>query len=107
MTLGRPVFCLALSIVLAFLFLPTLAQAQQAAATTGVIRGLVLDPEGQAVPGARVEVVNTETQFTRVVTSNEEGRFAAANLPVGLYDVNATSDQVIGDVRLGGILRCG
>jgi len=57
--------------------------------TTGTIQGTVSDANGAAVPGASVEVKNTETNFLRTVTTDDEGRFTVLQLPPGKYTVIA------------------
>jgi carboxypeptidase family protein/TonB-dependent receptor-like protein len=76
------------SIFLTLLIVPTiLAQSQ---ITTGQIQGLVQDANGAVVPGVNVEVKNLETNLSRTVTTNEEGRYVALALPPGNYSVTAT-----------------
>jgi hypothetical protein len=58
--------------------------------TTGTIQGTVLDANGAAVAGAEVEVKNVDTNFTRNTTTDEDGRFAAPQLPSGRYNVTVT-----------------
>jgi len=75
------------SIVLTLLIVPTiLAQSQ---ITTGQIQGLVQDANGAVVPGVNVEIKNLETNLSRNVTTNEEGRYVALALPPGNYSVTA------------------
>ena len=62
------------------------AFAQQ---TTGNVTGRVLDPQGAAIPGATVTAKSTATGFTRTETSDAEGVYRLASLPVGDYDVTA------------------
>ncbi len=62
----------------------------QAQITTGVIQGTVLDASGAVVPGATVEVKNLDTNFTRTLTTNEDGRFVALQLPPGRYEATVT-----------------
>ncbi len=59
----------------------------QAQATSGVIRGTVLDNDGRAIPGATVTVLNLETNQSRDVTTNRQGAYVAPLLRVGTYDV--------------------
>jgi hypothetical protein len=61
----------------------------QAQATTGIIRGVVTDPNGNAVKGAAVTVRDALTHFTRTLTTDEKGVFVASLLPLGTYDVVA------------------
>jgi hypothetical protein len=51
----------------------------------GSIEGTVKDPNGAVVPGAKVQVVNIETNSTLDFESNEVGRYLAPALPVGSY----------------------
>lgn len=53
--------------------------------TTGTIQGTVADANGAALPGASVEVKNTQTNFVRNTTTDNEGRFIALQLPPGKY----------------------
>ena len=69
------------------LAVPVFGQAQS---TTGTIEGTVLDANNAAVPGASVEVKNSETNFTKSFSSDEDGRFVALNLPPGKYTVTVT-----------------
>ena len=60
--------------------------------TTGTIQGTVSDDNGAAIPGASVEVKNTETNFLRTVTTDEEGRFIVLQLPPGKYTVTVSKN---------------
>jgi hypothetical protein len=62
------------------------AFAQQ---TTGTITGRVVDQQGAAIPGATVTAKSVTTGFTRTETSDSEGVYRLAALPVGVYEVNA------------------
>jgi outer membrane receptor protein involved in Fe transport len=58
--------------------------------TTGTIQGTVSDANGAALPGASVEVKNTQTNFARTTTTDDEGRFIALQLPPGKYTLTIT-----------------
>ncbi len=58
--------------------------------TSGNIQGTVLDANGAALPGAAVELKNIETNFSRSLTTDEEGRFVALQLPPGRYTVTVS-----------------
>src|SRR5688572_19437252 len=76
------------SIILALLIAPSaLAQTQS---TTGTIQGTVVDANGAVVPGANVEVKNLDTNFTRTLTTDEDGRFISLALPPGNYSVTVS-----------------
>jgi hypothetical protein len=72
-------------------FVLTLCVAASASAqsqiTTGVIQGTVTDTTGALVPGAQVEVKNADTNFTRTLTTKDDGRFVFLQLPPGPYVV--------------------
>jgi hypothetical protein len=51
------------------------------------IGGRVIDPQGAAVPGARVTVRQTETNVTAEAVSDSEGRFRFPYLRVGPYEL--------------------
>ncbi len=57
------------------------------AQATGSLSGTVTDANGALVQGANITVKNTATNFTRNTTSNAEGRWTLALLPVGTYTV--------------------
>lgn len=58
--------------------------------TTGTIQGTVTDPSGAVVPGAAVEVKNLDTNQTRGLTTDSDGRFVALLLPSGRYTVKVS-----------------
>jgi outer membrane receptor protein involved in Fe transport len=68
------------------LILPVPALAQQ---TTGTIAGRVVDDQDAALPGAVVMATNPQTGFVRETTSDENGLYRLAALPVGAYTVAA------------------
>ena len=59
----------------------------QSQANTGTIEGAINDPSGKTIPGAEVTIVNVDTNFTRVLTTDTEGRFRGVLLPLGAYKV--------------------
>ena len=58
--------------------------------TSGTIQGTVGDANGAALPGASVEVRNVETNFSRNITTDEDGRFVALTIPPGKYTVTVS-----------------
>jgi len=54
---------------------------------TGNIVGIVTDPAGARVAGARVDVVNRDSGLRRDLITSTEGDFSAAALPSGSYQV--------------------
>ena len=61
-----------------------LAQAEAGVAT---LSGVVLDPSGAAVPGAKVRVQSEEMGTRRYLETSETGLFTAVRLPAGRYEV--------------------
>ena len=76
---------LAVAIVTLGWSLPALAQE-----ITGTIVGTVTDESGAPVPGATVTVRNVGTGVAREFATTENGRYTAAFLPVGEYEVTAS-----------------
>jgi hypothetical protein len=73
-----------LLLILACLQTPVAAQG-----TSGTILGTVKDPNGSAIPGAKVTVLNTQTGLKREMTTNDQGDYEFGFLPIGLYSVTA------------------
>jgi hypothetical protein len=67
------------------------APGLRAQATDGNLVGTVVDATGAAVPKATVVATNQGTGVKYSATSNMAGEFRVNNLPVGLYDVEATA----------------
>jgi hypothetical protein len=89
----------ALALALFLALVPRLfAQSQ---ATTGIIEGIVLDPEGAIRPGATVVVKNTATNFEQAHITDVNGRFRALQLPLGPYKVTVTLEGFATSVREG------
>ncbi|MCZ2080282.1 MAG: carboxypeptidase-like regulatory domain-containing protein [Bryobacterales bacterium] len=55
----------------------------------GMIGGLVTDPTGAVVANAKVIVANRQRGFTRETTSNAEGEYSVAKVPIGDYEITA------------------
>ncbi|MCG8456034.1 MAG: carboxypeptidase-like regulatory domain-containing protein [Holophagales bacterium] len=71
---------------------------------TADLRGTITDPDGKAVQGAEVTVINSDTGLTRVTESNSSGLYAVGNLPVGHYVLEVSregfSTAVITELQL-------
>ncbi|HXL35423.1 MAG TPA: TonB-dependent receptor [Gemmatimonadales bacterium] len=79
----------------------------QGQATTGIIRGIVTDPNGAPVSGAAVTVRDVQTNFTRTLTTDQKGVFVASLLPLGIYDVVAKAVGFSQATRTGIPVRVG
>src|SRR6185295_10626581 len=71
----------------AFCFLFVYPVSMQAQELRGKISGRITDPNGAAVPGAQVKVIDTARGKTTTLTTNDEGLFDAAYLLPGKYQV--------------------
>ncbi len=60
--------------------------------TTGSIQGFITDATGAVVPGTQVVVTNVDTNYSRTVTSQEDGSYRALLLLPGRYRVNASKE---------------
>ena len=56
-----------------------------AQAPTGTLQGRVADPNGAAIPGAKVTIENRNTGVQQGLITNSEGRFVQPYLPSGDY----------------------
>ena len=82
-----------LSILAAVLMMGASARAQLSTAT---LFGTVTDNTGALVPNATITLTQTDTNFTRVAKSNDQGDYRAEFLPIGSYTakVEAANFQV-------------
>src|SRR4029077_9698329 len=55
------------------------------------IQGTVMDPQGTAVPGAKVTVTNQDTGVSRDTVASGEGFYRISELPPGKYTVTVES----------------
>lgn len=74
------------------LALTLLVGGASAQRVTGSISGTVLDPQGAAVPGAKITVTNLGTAAKLELESNETGQFSVPDLPPATYKVTVTRD---------------
>src|SRR4051812_3079568 len=55
------------------------------------ITGLVTDPSGNSISGAEVNLTETNTGFSRTVTTDSAGLFNFPDLNVGTYSLQVTA----------------
>ncbi|MGH9159804.1 MAG: TonB-dependent receptor [Vicinamibacteraceae bacterium] len=82
-------FVFVLLFVCVWLATPASPQSQ---ATTGVIEGVVADAQGGRLEAARVVLLNADTNFTRELTTDADGRFRGLLLPLGTYTLTVALD---------------
>src|ERR1044071_5527859 len=74
-------------LVFVVLLVPATARAQ---VLYGSLVGNVTDPNGAAVPGAKVELTNVATGDVSTVTTDDRGSYALNDLQVGIYKVTVS-----------------
>ncbi|MEQ1947011.1 MAG: carboxypeptidase-like regulatory domain-containing protein [Bryobacteraceae bacterium] len=90
-----------------FLLLMSLSCVAMWAQATAQIHGAVTDMTGSGVPGANVKATQTETGVTRTITTEADGGYVLANLPIGPYTVEITKDGFTTYVQSGIVLQVG
>jgi hypothetical protein len=81
--------------------------AAQAQITTAVIQGTVYDATGASIPDATVEIKNLDTNVSRTVMTDSEGRFVALQLQPGRYEMTIRRDGFTTHVQEDVILTVG
>lgn len=83
---GRPKTKVLVAVaVVGWAFVSGAFTAAYAQTTTGTIRGVVRNTEGQPVVGASVVATHTATNFQRTATTTQTGLYNLPGLPVGEY----------------------
>jgi hypothetical protein len=75
--------------------------------TSGTILGIVTDPTGAAVVGAKIIITNTDTGVVSNITSNGGGNFEHPYLPNGTYQVAVDAPGFKSFLQKGIILDIG
>lgn len=75
----------AMGVLAASLLVACVCPAQE---TTGGITGTVRDPSGAVVPNVQVTLTNSDTGFSKRITSNPSGVYFAPVLPIGSYQLS-------------------
>ena len=79
----------------------------QSQANTGNIEGVVTDQTDRGVANGEVTITNLGTNFTRVLHTDDEGRFRGLLLPLGTYRVTVKAPNFSTLVREGLDLKVG
>ncbi|MGA7857432.1 MAG: TonB-dependent receptor, partial [Terracidiphilus sp.] len=67
----------------------------------GTITGVLTDPSGAVIPGAKVTLTDQEKGYTFNATSDGEGRYLYRSIPPGVYSVTAVMPGFEKIVRTG------
>jgi hypothetical protein len=71
----------------------------------GSLAGKITDPNGDVVPGSKVEIKNTETGIVSTAMTGEDGSYSFALLPPGKYQLTVTKENFNTAVRDGVVVR--
>jgi Carboxypeptidase regulatory-like domain len=74
---------------------------QVLAQTTGTISGVVADESQAVLPNVKVTARNVNTNTTRIVITDREGRYRFQNLPTGSYEITVEATGFAKYVRSG------
>ncbi len=70
-------------------------------AARGTLTGTITDPAGAVIPGASIELKNSDTGALYQAASTSTGNYALANLPPGAYEVSVSVSGFKKFVRSG------
>ena len=73
--------------------------------TRGTITGRISDPSGAVIPGAHVEIVQTDTGTKTYLVTNKQGEYTAPYLAPGPYNVTITATGFETFLRSGLVLE--
>jgi Carboxypeptidase regulatory-like domain len=74
-------------LLLAILWLSSVAAIWAQSTSTGTLAGAVTDPSGAVVAGATVTLTDTATKNSRAATTNEAGRYIFVDVSPATYDL--------------------
>ena len=100
MSMGRIVCALAATLIGGFIAVTALGQG-----VTAEITGTVSDPSGAPVPRVEVTATQTETGAKRSTSTDDNGGYLLANLPIGPYRLEATKSGFRNYVQTGIVLQ--
>ncbi|MGZ4788491.1 MAG: carboxypeptidase-like regulatory domain-containing protein, partial [Terriglobales bacterium] len=83
----KKVTCTAFVLMLVALFVLSAAPPANAQAVYGSIIGTVTDPQGAAVPNAKITVTDVRKGTSDVYTTNESGNYSVTHLIPDVYDM--------------------
>ena len=70
--------------------------------TSFTLQGTLLDPSGATVPGATVSLKNVDLGFTRTITTDQQGHYVFAALPLtGAYDISVEASGFAPQTKRG------
>ena len=94
-----PARCAAMVVAIAWWASPSSAQVLY-----GSLTGNVTDPSGSAVPGAKVEALNTATGIAKQTSTDERGTYLFTDLQPGTYKVTMSAPSFASRVQEGAVI---
>jgi hypothetical protein len=79
----------------------------RAQVSTASLNGTVQDNTGALIPGAKIVVTQTQTNFTTTTVSGPDGAFRVSSIPVGPYVTRVTKDGFADYEQSGIVLAVG
>jgi hypothetical protein len=68
---------------------------------SATLAGAIVDEQQSAIPNAKITARHVETNTPRTVTTDSEGRYRFANLPIGNYELTVEATGFAKYVRSG------
>src|ERR1017187_4592495 len=99
--------CALLYLSVALFLVSMSARSLWAQAETATISGTATDVSGGSVAGAKVEATNAGTNVVQSTVTDSAGRYTLSSLPVGTYNVQASSAGFKTVVRSSVVLAIG
>jgi len=75
--------------------------------TTARLGGTVTDASGSAIPGAKVIIKETNSNYTQTVNARSDGAYVFPSLPVGSYELTVTMTGFSTYIQSGIVLTLG
>ncbi len=101
---GANLFRVTSALLYAFVLAVCCAAPAAAQQTTGNVRGVVADPNGAAVPSARVTITSKQTNQSQNAQTNDSGEYQFNNLLAGDYAITVEAANfkttTLNDVRV-------
>jgi hypothetical protein len=73
----------------------------------GTVTGQVFSAAGYAIPGARVMLQDADGKNPRTTVTDSQGRFTFPKLPIGIYDLSASSKDLSSEWRHDVVVHTG
>ncbi len=89
---ARIAYIFGLSMLLLGLLVCSGTPAWSQATSTSTVTGLVTDQQGAAIAGAEVKLIDSATNSSLTVLTNDTGRYVVVNVPSGTYRISFSKE---------------